>query len=474
MFSTSSYGRGRQNSQADYYLTPDYKFRDINLKYSGSSTNTNYYISLYGGRDNFSYAFDQETFQKTITLDHNEKNNQLGGSAFYGLRWKDKHTSNFIASFSSLQTARTHNEDIIRTSGPQVSTSIHNIYDLSINEVNGRIENTFSISEKHQIDAGVGVLNYFTDRDETSMLYSIKDEKINLTLPYFYLQDNINLHKKITIKPGIRLDYHSTAGKIFFQPRLSLLYRINDYLKINSAAGTYNQFVAKNMIIETLGDYRLAWSVCDNNEVSVLSSKSLTCGLTYNKKGFIFSAEGYLKRTGAITRFLETDSGTDLYEGDSKTKGLDIFIKKDFKDQTIWISYTLSKTLEYFPYFPTMEYIPAMHDQRHELKFAGLTRYKSLHLSVNYVFGSGFPDPDQLPALIDYMQPYSRLDAALIYKLSKRRVHLDAGISVLNVLNRENIRYSNYTRIPTNETTTISLYAEAVPLTPTIFLNIYF
>ncbi|MFZ0282004.1 MAG: TonB-dependent receptor plug domain-containing protein, partial [Bacteroidales bacterium] len=172
VFSNSSYGRGRQISRADYYLTPDYKFRDINLKYSGSSTNANYYLSLYGGRDNFSYSFDKETFQKTITLYHNEKNNQLGGTAFYGLRWKDKHTSNFIASFSSLQPSRTHNEDIIRTSGSQVSTSIHNIYNLSINEVNGRIENTFNLSEKHQVDAGVGILNYFTDRDEKSTLYS--------------------------------------------------------------------------------------------------------------------------------------------------------------------------------------------------------------------------------------------------------------------------------------------------------------
>jgi len=72
------------------------------------------------------------------------------------------------------------------------------------------------------------------------------------------------------------------------------------------------------------------------------------------------------------------------------------------------------------------------------------------------------------------MQPYSRLDAALIYKLSTRKIKIDAGISVLNVLNKENIRYSNYSRIPTDETNTISLYAEAVPFTPTLFMNIYF
>ena len=473
-FSTSSYGRGRQSSGADYYLTPDYKFRDINLKYSGSSGRDNYYISLYGGRDNFSYDFDQSAAQRIITLDHKENNNQLGGTLFYGFQWNDKSTGNIVASYSSLQTARVHNEDIERLSGSQASTAVHNTYDLSVHEINVRIENTFSLSEKHQVDAGAGLLDYLTLKDESSKLYSIQDEKRDLLLPYFYLQDHISLFKKITFVPGVRMDYHSTAGKIFLQPRVALHYRINDHMGINTAAGKYNQFVAKNMIIETIGDYRLEWSVCDNTEISVLNSGSFTCGFAYNKNGFIFSAEGYIKQTGGITRFIENDSGTDIYEGKSRTRGLDLFLKKDFKGQVFWLSYTLSKTLEYFPYFPPTEYLPAMHDQRHELKLAGLVKYKSFHLSVNYVYGSGFPDPDQLPYLVSYMQPYSRLDAALIYKIINRKIHLDAGASVLNLLNRENIRYSNYTRIPADETTTISLYADAVPLTPTLFLNIFF
>ncbi len=473
-FSTSGYGRGQQSSQADFYLTPDYLFRDINLKYSGSGAKSNYYLSLYGGRDKFSYAFKDESLQRTISLDHTEKNDQAGGTLFYGLRWKGKNTSNFITSYSSLQTNQAHIEEIVRTSGPQNTTSISDKNHSSIKEVNGRIENTFSLSENHQLDAGLGSLFYYTVREETRLENPVLDENKRLPIPYLYIQDNFSLFKKITLKPGLRVDVHSTTGKMFFQPRLSLLYRISDELKLNSAAGMYNQFVAKNMIIETTGNYRLAWSVCDNNEVSVLKSQNLATGLTYNKKGFIFSLEGYLKHTGGITRYLETSSGTDVFEGDSKTKGLDIFIKQDFKDQTFWISYTLSKTVEYFPYFPAQEYVPALHDQRHELKLAGLMKFKSFHFSVNYVFGSGFPDPDQLPDLLDYMQPYSRLDAALIYQLSKRKIHMDAGVSVLNILNTENIRYSNYTRIPTDETTSISLYAEAVPFTPTIFLNIYF
>ena len=31
-------------------LIPDYIFRDMNLKYSGSGTKSNYYVSLYGGK----------------------------------------------------------------------------------------------------------------------------------------------------------------------------------------------------------------------------------------------------------------------------------------------------------------------------------------------------------------------------------------------------------------------------------------
>jgi hypothetical protein len=197
-------------------------------------------------------------------------------------------------------------------------------------------------------------------------------------------------------------------------------------------------------------------------------------GFSFYKNDFVASIEGFLKYTGGLTRFLQTTDGAISYEGDGRTKGLDLFVKKDFRNQTFWISYTLSKTEEKFPYFPTNEYLPAMHDQRHELKVAGLTKIKSFHFSANYVFGSGFPDPAQLPEVVDYMQIYSRLDAAVIYRFSKRKIHVDGGISVLNILNHENIRYSNTTRIPSDETDVINLYTGSVPLTPALFLNIYY
>ena len=234
----------------------------------------------------------------------------------------------------------------------------------------------------------------------------------------------------------------------------------------------YNQFVAKNMIMDASGNYRLAWSICNNKEISVINSKSYSLGFSFNKYNFTASIEGYLRNTGGITRYLESTSGSQAYHGDGKTRGLDLYVKREFKNQSFWIAYTLSKTEEKFPYFPVDSYIPAMHDQRHELKIAGLAKIKSFHFSACYVFGSGFPDPDLLPGEIDYTKPYNRLDADIIYTISTRKIKIDAGISVLNVLNTENIRYSNYTRVPTDDSTFVSLYAEAVPFTPTLFLKI--
>jgi len=467
-------GRGRQNRGADYYIDPDYLFRDLNLKYSGSGNKSNYYLSLYGGKDNFSYIFDQESQRNKILMDYGEQNIQFGASAFYGLTWKDRNISNLTISYSSLQTSRDQEKEVERTAGNQIFYSYNEHYEAAINEVNGRVDNRLTLTERHTAEAGIGMLNYFIELQEGSFQDTVSDKSDNLQLPYFYLQDKITLFKKLTFRPGIRTDFHMISKKLYFQPRFSVMYRINDNFRMNSAFGMYNQFIAKNMVMDASGNYKLIWALCNNDEVTVLNSHSYTLGLSFNKNNYTFSMEGYLKRTGGITRFLETGEGIIRYEGDGKTKGLDFFIKKEFKNQTLWISYTLSKTEEHFPYFLTEEYIPAMHDQRHEIKVAGLAKLKSFHFSANYVYGSGFPDPNQLPAIIDYAQPYSRLDAAIIYKLPVRKIHLDTGISVLNVLNTENIKYSNITRIPTDELNTVSIYAEAVPRTPALFLNIYF
>jgi hypothetical protein len=90
------------------------------------------------------------------------------------------------------------------------------------------------------------------------------------------------------------------------------------------------------------------------------------------------------------------------------------------------------------------------------------------------VYGSGFPDRPSFFSQDYERYPYSRLDAALIYRHSVKDYHFEVGLSILNLLNTENIKYSNFIRIPDSQSGSITVHAEAVPFTPTIYLNISF
>jgi len=88
-------------------------------------------------------------------------------------------------------------------------------------------------------------------------------------------------------------------------------------------------------------------------------------------------------------------------------------------------------------------------------------------------FGSGFPYPNiptQNSESIDLT--YSRLDISAIYKFLDRKVKGEIGISLLNVLNTENLKYSSFERIPATQTNEINILAGAIPFTPTLYLKI--
>ena len=144
------------------------------------------------------------------------------------------------------------------------------------------------------------------------------------------------------------------------------------------------------------------------------------------------------------------------------------------KKHEVWASYTLSKTEEYFPYFRKADYRDAPQDQRHEVKGALLLNFNPFYFSSNYVYGSGFPDRQPLPESSIIRHPYSRLDVSFIYRHTIKNYHFEAGISILNLLNTENIKYSNLIRVPDDQSASISILAEAVPFTPTIYLNLSF
>ncbi len=90
-------------STSDITTNPDYTFGDFNLKYAGnSSKDGNYFISLYQGKDNFSYDVDQERKNVLVNQHAEEESRQRGAGINWSKQWVNGFNSTFSTSYSDF------------------------------------------------------------------------------------------------------------------------------------------------------------------------------------------------------------------------------------------------------------------------------------------------------------------------------------------------------------------------------------
>lgn len=463
--------------QADISVFPDYQFRDFNIKYAGSTeTGDSYFLSLYDGRDSYSYEIDQERNQVRINQEAHEENRQLGGSLFYGKVWKNGNTSQLNLSTSGLYNEQNEKLEINRKLDGSALAGDEVAFSNTIFETCLKNKNTFFISDRHKVVGGFNYThNYLLFQADSASDFSSYSESNAHRLTAF-AQDEWRISRGLIVTPGIRVDYPLNRGKVYVQPRLKASVDLSPALRINAAWGLYRQFISETSLIDDLGNYRYFWALCDNDEVPVLKSTHLVGGISFRKDGLTISVEGFYKTTSGISRYISNprQNLSGSFQGEARVYGTDFLLKKYFGKHEMWASYTLSKTEEYFSYFPWEGFRYAPQDQRHEVKAAMLMNFHPFYLSANYVYGSGFPDRAPVPQEVFERHRYSRLDASLIYRYALKGYHFEAGISILNLLNTENIKYSNLIKVPESQSASLSIYAEAVPFTPTIYLNLSF
>ena len=461
------------SNDIDVNVVPNYRFRDMNIKYSlNIGENDLFYVSFYGGDDKFSYNIDQPVDNWRLIKNTLEENTQTGGSVFYGKTWKNGNTSHFNINFSNLNSG--YNDDFMikhRKVNYTAQLSDKTTKNL-VGELTFRNDNRFALGKSHILETNEGlVYNHVQLQEDT---FNVRMVDIESFAQRFFVsaQDYMALGKRVIFKPGLRLTYAFNLNKLFADPRLSLSVTMGRYWKFNAAWGIYHQYITKSSVVDEMGNYRFIWAVANNEDVPVLTASHFVLGLSLHQKGWTFSIEPYYKRVYGITRyfFSQKYQWQGILTGDSKMYGIDFFLQKDFKGHSAWVSYSLGKTEERFPNLPNDSYHRAPQDQRHELKAALLLNFDPFFFSTNYVYGSGFPY-----APYPYNQnedlTYNRWDVSFIYKFLNRKVVGEVGLSILNVLNTENIKYTNFERIPANQTNSINIYAEAIPFTPTLYLK---
>ncbi|WP_297099086.1 TonB-dependent receptor [uncultured Draconibacterium sp.] len=477
--SGSGYGNSHGGGFSTKRLTdvkPDFVFRDANLKYTFKGDDgSRISLSLYGGGDDFSYDTDARLTRFLWTREEQEKNNQLGGSAQLNYPWNNGDATNLTFAYSAFERQLYQKGQLESTQNGDVRILTDLDSENTVDELSFNAEHTLNFREGHRLLVGTGAIN---NKVELSR-FSEGDQEIDINNQspriYSYLQDEYPLGELLELKTGVRVIYNTKPGKWYFEPRVSASFSVFDDMKINASWGLYNQFLSKTTVLDSTNNYTEFWSNSDDEQIPVLSAEHFVAGLSYNKNGFTASAEAFYKTTDGLSRYVDGNFlvRQGFYQGKARSKGLDVFVKKEYKRNMAWISYTLSNTEERFPYFRLSTWQPAPHQQKHELKFAGVYNYRSFYLSANYVYGSGFERYDfVVDNDLNFDKAYSRLDAALVYKFRPGKVKAEAGISVLNILNTENIKYSNIRISTIDEVSVLGVYSDAISFTPAVFLNI--
>jgi len=495
-----------RNVQFDLNVYPnDYTFRDLNLKYTWNFDNGDlFYVSLYGGSDFFSLSTEANTTREfrdksgrtittpiTINLLNDEENTQRGISAFYSKSWKNNLISKFVFTHSDFSRSIT---DEVQSSNTTTQVNYNNdrfkINNEAI-ETSFKIDNTLNLINGNQLEFGGGFYsNEASIINKASLLDTLSVDTLNRyqnSRFFAYVQDNLPIGKRLTIKAGARLNLTTTNARLYFEPRLNATYKLSNLIKMNASWGKYNQFMYKISNADKDKNYSWMW-VTSNENIPVLKANHLAAGVNYFKNDLTLNVETYYRQTKNIAqRVFEPNFNPDnsfrnegffaLY-GDAKTYGIDFYAKKDFGKHSVWTSYTLSEALERFARRNMVlpAYSLAPQHQKHEFKISGLFNMGKFYFSANYVYGSGLEVLRQIyKNEVNNNVSYNRVDAAVTYHFTPKRFSGEIGFSVMNLFDTQNLKYSNFKNIQlTPELGNIRVYSDAVPFTPTLFLKLVF
>lgn len=471
-------GRGygyQKGGQNNYTVFPDYHFHDFNLKFSGRTAGgADFSVGSLYGKDHFSYAMDQERSGANTQNEADEKNEQAGIAASLGKTGNNGNRTQLSLAWSGLQKSLFNLTNSGRNAGRRRReyASLRDEHN-KVGEFSLKLGNTLTIAEGHRLEGAVGVYRTSTGYRSDSLQVRLASSDEQAFRWMGFVQDQAVIGKALSLKAGLRLDYTTHMQKLWLQPRLSATLKLDPSVRLNAAWGLYNQFVVRSSVVDELDNYHYRWMIADDRKkIPVPESEHTVAGITWNRRKSTLSAEGFYKTTRGLIRFVSDQEQETVWEGESRSMGMDLFFRTEYRRHLFWIAYTLGRTEEKFPYFSGGNYQRSLHDQRHEFKCALVSDLKPFHFSLAFVYGSGFPDPASLDQQDVYEYPYQRLDAALIYRFGFKKLKLDAGVSVLNVFNAKNLKYADFIRIPDEQEMTLQISQGAVPFMPNLFINL--
>ncbi|MFT4566090.1 MAG: ferric enterobactin receptor [Saprospiraceae bacterium] len=461
---------------------PDFRFYDINasIKYAPSKR-TKIAAHAYTSSDDLSNRFvndiEVQRQQRPVKLsgislqEENWSNRGLSIRAEHLLKSDGKLNSELYFSNYSMNDLNSITLEQDRNNGRELFNQKSETYN-SIREMGFRNYVTLDISNKITLQNGMDLRGYRSVLESDDIIS--RRLNINTSAIAFSLFSNIeyDLGSQWQLNAGLRGTYYESTEKIYWSPRLDISKRIDKSFLIKGSVG--QQYQLSNILsFENLYSRNLeVWTISNGRQIPVSDMKHVMIGGKWKKNRWLVDLEFYHRSTRGLTEVasnnlqLSGDGGVpelkqdtyNLYQGEGTTNGMDFLLSYTGKSGSTSLSYTLSKATQQFPQINQGKAFPSYLDSRHQLQWSNTRRIKKWSLGVNLIYATGrtYTDLNKIgnentreminPVnRLSRLPDYFRIDAGVGYGLKIGNVNSAISASLINLLDRQNVSYIQYT-----------------------------
>jgi TonB-dependent receptor-like protein/carboxypeptidase-like protein len=264
--------------------------------------------------------------------------------------------------------------------------------------------------------------------------------------------------RRLTVVPGIRADRWTLTSQSTTSPWMQAEFRVSDDTKVRASAGRYQQFPDFNNVLGASGGVDLVPERAAQYDLGV--ERRVGRGLRVSATLYDREEADMLRQPGAETRLVGTrvvrGFAGSAYENslDGFARGVEVMVQRTVAGRGVsgWFSYAYGRNR--YQDSVSHETFWGDSDQRHTMNAYATYRHSERASFVAKLrIGSNFPIPgyyaerDGSYFVTDVrntarLPVYARLDlrANRAFTWARRRLTLFA--EVINVLNRENVRFT--------------------------------
>ncbi|WP_238528037.1 TonB-dependent receptor plug domain-containing protein [Aquimarina agarivorans] len=480
-------------------------FQNTKINKTSSSTDSNFYFVDYSfsiqgklsDKDeiqlNTIYAKNELSFDNNVVTS-TFSDDLITENEGYSLLWQRKYSANFSQNTRLNLSNYILDYSFSRNESQDASLNEKDIKQNYINDIGAQTFGELKLGKRSSLQFGYEYsktnIRFALESRNPNISIILDEEKNELDSHSIFSQYELKGSDNLLVQLGIRGNSYSVSDKLFVEPRIYFQIPVLSNVHINTSFSLRSQAITQiqESVISSLSLENQLWQITDN-DLDVLNTRQVSIGATYKTNDWFIELDSYMKRTNNITSLatgLLAPGTQALDAGLSSIEGVELFVKKKFKDYATWASYSYTQQKNKFEEINNNQFFTSNLNIDHTFKWLHFYKFKNFQFSLSWLWHTGKTTTDSHSVSLianggearnlneQNLPIYHKLDVSGLYNFKfSKKLKCQLGVSVLNAYNRKSIINREFRPAPGISKDFFTLDFEALGITPNVSMRFF-